>query len=556
MIRDLRRRYFTVRYNYGSPILQQRAVTLLLINWTVLIIFSLVIFSFTMTRLLFGERDLAKLFTPLDVVTLIVVVVNYHLIQRGRLQIALWLFIAFLMVQILPLLVTSPDRSYLLAVAPLLIAAGLLLQGRGLLVVGAVVIVALVVRFNLQGQTETVVVYDAEAIQTEAIVIISTVAISTLFLLVFSGVPERVANESLTDNDRFRAVGEYGEMLNTETGDPEILKPALELVQNRLGYELAQFYLLDDAGAFSNRLRVGFEGQIRRMEVSADDPVIGEVVRTRQTVIVGGRDEGQRGEHLVPPSRQSISFPLLERDTVIAILDVQDKRDTPFSANEIAALRALAQDVEREYVYARTLRDLQSVVREQEGAINRFRSQMTELQGRSQGISSMGWARYFEGRERGFGFDLVSEGGKLTPISADEFPDAIRETLLRGEVAVDQQDGVQVVRVPIVFRDLILGAMAFNVPAHRPITERQLDMARAVSERLGVALENARLFEQTQAQATRERQASEISNLLLTAPNVEAVLSLAAERFNEALGAVHTRVYLEPGALVRSGEPS
>ena len=44
-----------------------------------------------------------------------------------------------------------------------------------------------------------------------------------------------------------------------------------------------------------------------------------------------------------------------------------------------------------------------------------------------------------------------------------------------------------------------------------------------------------------QSQRDRQRTAGET--------DIEAVLDLAAENFNEALGAVHTRVYLEPGCL-------
>ena len=71
-------------------------------------------------------------------------------------------------------------------------------------------------------------------------------------------------------------------------------------------------------------------------------------------------------------------------------------------------------------------------------------------------------------------------------------------------------------------------------------------MLRTVANRLGVALESNRLLEQTQAQAQRERKASEIGGLLLSETDMEAVLELAVDNFNEALGAVHTRVYLEP----------
>ncbi|HEX2619596.1 MAG TPA: hypothetical protein VHL11_05595, partial [Phototrophicaceae bacterium] len=64
-----------------------------------------------------------------------------------------------------------------------------------------------------------------------------------------------------------------------------------------------------------------------------------------------------------------------------------------------------------------------------------------------------------------------------------------------------------------------------------------------------LALENKRLFEQTQATAQRERKANEATNLLISATNVEAVINVAAASFNDALGAINTRIHLQPNLM-------
>ncbi len=266
-------------------------------------------------------------------------------------------------------------------------------------------------------------------------------------------------------------------------------------------------------------------------------------------------DTSFRALHLIPPARQSCTLVIIEQDTVVALLDIQTSRPRPFSRNELLVLRSLVDQASRELDYSSTIRDLQTTVRDQDGVINRFTRQLNEIQGRGRQASMSGWDTLFNARmTEAFGFDLVGEGGKLTPIRSDALPDAIRETLLRGDVHIQQTAGDQVVTVPIVFRDVVLGAMSFNVPRERPVTDRQIELIRTVADRLSVALENNRLLEQTQAQARRERQASEIGSVLLSATNVESVLSLAADNFHEALGAIHTRVYLQPGTLIKSGD--
>jgi hypothetical protein len=59
-------------------------------------------------------------------------------------------------------------------------------------------------------------------------------------------------------------------------------------------------------------------------------------------------------------------------------------------------------------------------------------------------------------------------------------------------------------------------------------------------------LENKRLFEQSRAQALRESKANQVGNLLLSSTDIETVLNLAAQNFNEALGAVQTKIHLQP----------
>jgi GAF domain-containing protein len=75
-------------------------------------------------------------------------------------------------------------------------------------------------------------------------------------------------------------------------------------------------------------------------------------------------------------------------------------------------------------------------------------------------------------------------------------------------------------------------------------------VATTVAERLALALENTRLFEQSQSQALRERKASEVATALIGATDVRVVLNMAAEQFKDALGAVNTRIYIQPETLM------
>jgi GAF domain-containing protein len=177
---------------------------------------------------------------------------------------------------------------------------------------------------------------------------------------------------------------------------------------------------------------------------------------------------------------------------------------------------------------------------------------MSELERRSASAAAASWRGYLRGRgQAAFGFDY--RDGSV--VAANDLPEAIRAAARKGEIHVEARPDAQIVNVPITLRDQMLGALTFSVPPDRVIGEREMDMLRTVANRLGVALESNRLLEQTQAQAQRERKASEIGSLLLSETDLEAVIGLAAENFNEALGAVHTRIRLEPKVLTGEAQP-
>ncbi|MBN8633855.1 MAG: GAF domain-containing protein [Anaerolineae bacterium] len=551
-------RYLNVRYRYENPIVQQRAVNLLRMSAALIFVDGLYIIIVLLLAL-FNRQALAgqTIVDPLNVGIVVLSVVVYLLIQRGRLQSAIHLFVTSLALVIVPALATIPSAVIYVTTPIVMLAAGLLLGRRGFVATLVVITIGLLVRYaNLSQVTDAQRYIPAQEISYELLIVGMSYTIMNLFVFSFSGVAERVAAEASREVEQLNTVSHFASGLGAVLTDTAIYTRLLEITQNNLGYEVAQIYLPDESGSFARQLRLSFGAAPRKVVLTESDlSVLTEAIRTRQPVVVNSSDTSFRALHLIPPARQSCTLVIIEQDTVVALLDIQTSRPRPFSRNELLVLRSLVDQASRELDYSSTIRDLQTTVRDQDGVINRFTRQLNEIQGRGRQASMSGWDTLFNARmTEAFGFDLVGEGGKLTPIRSDALPDAIRETLLRGDVHIQQTAGDQVVTVPIVFRDVVLGAMSFNVPRERPVTDRQIELIRTVADRLSVALENNRLLEQTQAQARRERQASEIGSVLLSATNVESVLSLAADNFHEALGAIHTRVYLQPGTLIKSGD--
>ncbi len=544
-----RLRFLSLHHNYANPAMRQRAQGLVLMIWAALLFIVILITARALLSLL--NMDRSQVIVPVELlVGAGVLLVTYTLIQRGSLDAAIWLFIGLMLVPFVLATVIAVDPAAPLVLVLPLVAAGVLLHRRSFLLILLIFALTLLLRAVNQGGTQGTTLYTPSANALPELVSYGVIlGLSAMFLLVFSGSIEQVVGVSFGDVEQLRAASRFSALLGERPEENRALMQALEMIERELGFELAQIYLPDHVGSYSHRLRLGLAQVESGTHValrSGDELVINEAITTRQPVIVSFRDALNRSEHLVAPARESVTVALAYGGQVFGALDVQSAQAQKFTENAITALQSLAGQLAREIAQARRVAELERNVRDQEATLNRFITQVSELQWRSESVATQDWGRYLQGRGRsGFGFDY--QDGRI--ISASDLPPEIHRAISRGQIHIERGADAQLVNVPITLRDQILGALTFRIPLDRTVSERQIDTLRTVTNRLAVALESNRLFEQTQAQAQRERKASEIGSLLLGATDIDAVISLAAENFNEALGAVHTRVVLEPGVV-------
>jgi GAF domain-containing protein len=77
-------------------------------------------------------------------------------------------------------------------------------------------------------------------------------------------------------------------------------------------------------------------------------------------------------------------------------------------------------------------------------------------------------------------------------------------------------------------------------------------MLQELADQLGIALESARLYQDTQHRAARERLVGDIADRLQRAPDMGMLLEIAAQELNQALKGSRAYVRLDVGA--RGGE--
>lgn len=227
----------------------------------------------------------------------------------------------------------------------------------------------------------------------------------------------------------------------------------------------------------------------------------------------------------LPRTRSEVALPLLSRDHVIGVLDVQSEHAGAFTEEDVMVLQSMADQVALAIENASLLAETQQV--------------LAELQMRYGQEMSRGWQRRYGERLPIYAYD----GIEVAPLGPDDIDGGVhREPVIR-----EVEGGGRELVVPIAVRQQVLGTLILRQDQHDDPWEREdLEMAVEVCSQVGRALETARLLDEAQARAQFEGLAGDISEQIRAAAvDVDAVLRTTLRELATALRA-RGRIQIRP----------
>lgn len=463
----------------------------------------------------------------------------WGLARRGFLGYGAAVFVALLaLVALTPMSGNLSFSSVALLTLPLA-AAGGLMRRPGITITSVLLVLVTVVLAIAQRQNvEPIVIDPAQQVAVDLVVILVTLVIDGALLGTFAGWAPMVASDAQRDVHALQRVAAFGATLDINNED-RLLGQALSFTRNEMKFTFAQFFLIGQAGTLDERIRmtIGGKDRIERALVTSlpETGAVREAAQSRRVVRVDRTDTFIRRTHFLPTTVTGALLPLVYNEQLLGILDVQHEAIPAIPDYQLLTLQTLADNVAATLSTVRQSAALRTTVRQQEETATALRARLSEL--------TAGGRRSQRSGSRLAGYNVDNDGA-LVP--ATDMPADLRPVLESAELQVEQEGAQRVVRLPISLGDETLGVMSFTLPGNKPLTERQLETAKVVANRLALALENKRLIEQTRAQAERERLASDVANNLLSATDVDSVLSVAVESFREVLGAVNSRIHVQP----------
>jgi len=303
-----------------------------------------------------------------------------------------------------------------------------------------------------------------------------------------------------------------------------LLDSAVSAVTTNFGFYHTGIFILDDVGEWAILRAASSEGGRRmlnrghRLQVGQVG-IVGYVAATGQPRVAYnvGEDAVWFSNPDLPDTHAEMALPLTGGDRVIGVLDVQSEDVAAFTDEDIDTLQLMADQITIALDNARSLQYLESTLDE-----------LRELQ---VDYARSGWARVAQ-RIR----PLAYEYDQVTTIPVPPLP--VPEDLAGGKVPykIVMDGGSPVVMEALRVGDQTLGYLGLSDP-ERAWSDAELELVASVGEQVALALDNARLFEDTQR---NERQQVLISRVLQVAsdPELDAsrVLDEIAQILAQGLG--------------------
>ncbi len=298
--------------------------------------------------------------------------------------------------------------------------------------------------------------------------------------------------------------------------DPEQLTAqVVELVRTRFDYYYVGLFLVDADSRYAV-LRAGSDeaGRImkergHRLEIGGQSMVGWACANGQARIALDVGDEPMRFDNpLLPDTRSEMALPLRAGGRVVGVLDVQSTRAAAFDQSDIAALQGMADQVGVALENARLFQQSQRVVKELDEA-NRL-------------LVGQGWQDY-----------LTSVGGE-------------RHVEFSAEGARTIETSGYTLHIPVELRGQPIGTLVMERgEGALPWTDGEAEAIRAIVQQAALALDGARLFEETQRRAARERLINEITSRIRGSVTMEGVLNSAVREISQVTGADFATIELE-----------
>jgi len=320
---------------------------------------------------------------------------------------------------------------------------------------------------------------------------------------------------------QFQSIAQVARTISSTLEFDRLLTQIATTISNEFGFYHVGVFLLDAAREYAVLSAANSEGgQImlargHRLKVG-EKGLVGFVSSTARPRVAldTGADAVFFNNPDLPDTRSEIALPLRAGERVIGVLDVQSKEPNAFSQEDVTILSTLADQVSIAIQNSRQNEATQTALAEADALSMQF--------------VQTGWEKFTKKQSV---LGIRHTGAKSTILYSKKAKG--KDEQPTGQLKIKGRGAI--LSLPIKLRGQVIGSVDVRAPDNRKWDQDELDIVTAIIERAAIAMENARLLDESQRRAAKERTIGEISARISAHSNVDELLKTAAQELNRTL---------------------
>ncbi|MBM3124600.1 MAG: GAF domain-containing protein [Chloroflexi bacterium] len=306
---------------------------------------------------------------------------------------------------------------------------------------------------------------------------------------------------------QLKRLNDIGRSVTSILDPDELLASAVFLIGNEFNCYFTAIYLVEPTGQFAElREATGDAGRVLRENKHKLDlngrSAIAEAISTRRTLISSesGQDLIHFENPILPYSKSHMVVPLLAGDQTLGALELHSTKEKAFAMNLLETYLNLANQV--------------TIALENSRLFQEATQSLAELKATQRQYLQDAWS------------SLPSEKPLAYEIGEEETPE-------------------KEIEIPLTLRDQVIGQI--NMTASEEWTPEQKNLIETIAAQTALALENARLVEESQSIAVREKIANEIISKIWSSTSIDSILQTTVRELGRALEAAQVDIELRMG---------
>lgn len=322
---------------------------------------------------------------------------------------------------------------------------------------------------------------------------------------------------------QFESISQVAATISSTQNLDSLLEQITTAISSKFGFYHTGIFLLDARKEYAVLSAANSEGGKRmlarnhRLRVG-ETGIVGYVTGTgtARVALNTGQDAVFFNNPDLPDTHSEIALPLKEGHEVIGALDVQSTEVNAFDQEDINILTALADQVSIAIQNARQHEETQRAIAESQAMGRQF--------------IDAGWKQFLKSEK----IAGIRHTGVKTELLYTGKEDEETENPSRNARAGERIKG-ETISLPIRLRGVEIGTVDVRSSSYREWTQDELDIVSAIIERAAIAMENARLLQDSQKQAAKEQKIGEVTARIGASIHMRNVLQIAVEELGRAL---------------------